>query len=91
MNAARRRANLRMDQLRRALHRGQGDIYQRMKWESLIRMDREPRPLRPLGTLSAHIRQNIACTKGHETEAYIRGWTRRTLTAIRDHQPVPII
>lgn len=90
MNAARRRANLRMDQLRRRLYRGHGSTLDRCRWQSYVRHDREPRPLRPLGNLSWLIRLNIACTKGHETEAYIRSWSRRTLAAIRDHQPVPI-
>lgn len=88
MNASRRRANLRMDQLRRRLHRGEGDIFRRMQWEAYIRADREPRPL---GNLSSHIRTNIACCSGHETEPYIRDWTRRTLAAVRHHQPLPIV
>lgn len=92
MNTARRKANLRIDQLRRALRRGYGSDHERARWHSLIRFDRDPRPLQPLGALSWIARCNLRGRDGsHETDAYVRDHMRRTLAAVRNHQPRPTL
>lgn len=92
MNASRRRANLRIDQLRRALNAGHGNTNTRARWQSYIRADRDPRPLEPLGALSWCVRLNLRGRDGsHETDAYTRDFMRRKLAAHRAHQPQPCI
>ena len=90
MNANRRRANLRIDQLRRRLRSDPGNPFA-LRWRSYLSMDRDPRPLSPLGSLSWVVRTNLRGRDGsHETDAYVRDHMRRILAARRAHQPVPI-
>ena len=90
MNARRRKCNLRMDQLRRRLHRGDGSQRERQLWAMYIRHDREVPPLRPLGQLSWIVRTNLRGRDGrHETDTAVRNHMRRILAAVRNHEPLP--
>jgi hypothetical protein len=91
MNANRRRANLRMDQLRRRL-RAEPHNPHVAQWRLYVRADRESRELLPLGAHSWMIRANLRNRDGsHPTDAYVRDHTRRILAAIRTRQPLPIL
>lgn len=86
MNENRRRANLRLDQLRRRLHNTGGRHVHAQRWKALIRADRDPCPFEPLGATSWCIRVNLRNCMGRETEAFIRSDTHRILAAIRRHE-----